>query len=108
MKIEELFTQYDNNITFNVRLIGGKKAFSLKSLKTIGDYANRNKVADVYFRPEGHQFVMLDLDGDQLGLGLGNLGAKPGDRLIKLISPNVSYLPKFPNFGDLRMRVVRA
>jgi len=41
------------------------------------------------------------------GLRLGNLGAKPGDRLIKLLSPNFPYLPKSPNFGDLRIRAVR-
>lgn len=62
----DLFKQYKPNVKFNIRLLG-KKAFSIKDVKEIKDnyYENSNKVSDIYFRPQDHNFIMVDFDGEQ-------------------------------------------
>ena len=67
VKTMKAFKKYDNDMTYNVRFIGGKRPVSMNNVKTLGDYTKQNESADIYFRPDnksGHKYVLLDVDNN--------------------------------------------
>ena len=83
----DLFKQYNNKITFNVKLIpadlqGTTRAISVSGVKDIIPkyYASSNKTRNVFFRAESHRFLMVDLDNN------------PSQKIIKEIKNRDCFL----------------